>query len=159
MVYITKIDKNANKELNRKNIISWLFILLIGLVMAILGVVSSLYRLMDSIWCSLLISFGGVMILFSLIIIILIFKISKNQDESKIELSYDFRKKYFLLDRLKDGKIIENEKIDYKDIFRIKETKNYIYIYRTSKTVIPFYKSNCKLEDLELIKNYFKNND
>lgn len=159
MVYVTKLDKNANKELNIRNLLSWLLILILGLGMTSYGVIASLFSLIDSVWCSLLMAFGAILFLFSLICIILIIKIGKNQNDSNLELSYDFRKKYVLLDRIKDGKVIESEKIIYEDIIKTKETKNYIYIYKTDKMVIPFYKSECKIEDLELIKNYLNNND
>ena len=75
MVYETKLDKNANKELNRKNIISWLFVLLIGLLVLAYGVISSLYSLIDSFWCSTLMVVGMLFISFALICIIIIIKI------------------------------------------------------------------------------------
>ena len=47
MVYVTKLDKNVNKELNRKNMISWLIVMLIGIAVTSYGVVSTLFNLLE----------------------------------------------------------------------------------------------------------------
>ncbi|MBR6288468.1 MAG: hypothetical protein IKR19_03970, partial [Acholeplasmatales bacterium] len=101
MVYVTKLDKNVNKELNRKNMISWLIVMLIGIAVTAYGIVSTLFSLLESFYCSLLMVIGLLFITFSLICIIIIIKIGKEQKDSNIELVYDFCKKYVILKRVK----------------------------------------------------------
>lgn len=155
MVYETKLDKNANKELNRKNIISWLFVLLIGLLVLAYGVISSLYSLIDSFWCSTLMVVGMLFISFALICIIIIIKMGKSQEESNNVLVYDFCKQYVIVKTKNENKIIEEEKVYYKYIIRTRKTKNYIYIYRSNNKAIPFCITNVEENDLKKIENYF----
>ena len=155
MVYVTKLDKNVNKELNRKNMISWLIVMLIGIAVTAYGVVSTLFSLLESFYCSLLMVIGLLFITFSLICIIIIIKIGKEQKDSDIELVYDFCKKYVILKRVKGEEIIEQEKIIYKNIIKTRKTKHFIYIYKTDKTVVPFCIQNVNEEDLKIINNYF----
>ena len=56
---------------------------------------------------------------------------------------------------MENGTEIESEKIYYKYIIKTRKTKNYIYIYRSDKTVIPFCIRDVNLEDLKTIENYF----
>ena len=155
MIYVTKLDKNANKELNRKNMISWLIVMLIGILVTAYGVVSSLFNLLEGFYCSLLMVIGLLFVLFSLICVIIIIKIGKEQRDSNIELVYDFCKKYVILKRIQNGNELEQEKITYKNIIKTRRTKHYIYIYKTDKTVVPFCITDVKEEDLKIIINYF----
>lgn len=155
MIYVTKLDKNANKELNRKNMISWIFVLLIGIGVTGYGIVSTLFSLLESFYNSLLIVIGLLFITFSLICIIIIIKIGKEQNDSDIELVYDFCKQYVILKRVKNDEVLEQEKIIYKYIIKTRRTKNYIYIYKTDKTVVPFCINGVKESDLKIINNYF----
>ncbi len=155
MVYVTKLDKNVNKELNRKNMLSWFVVLIIGLIVTAYGVVSTLFNLLESFYCSLLMVIGMLFVVFSLICIIIIIKIGKEQKDSNIVLVYDFCKKYVILKRMDGDKEIEQEKITYKNIIKTRRTKNYIYIYKTDKTVVPFCTTNVSEEDLKIIINYF----
>lgn len=155
MIYVTKLDENVNKELNRKNMLSWLIVLLIGIGVTAFGVIATLFSLLDSFYCSLMMVIGMLFITFSLICIIIILKMGKEQKNSNIELVYDFLKKYVILKRMENGTEIESEKIYYKYIIKTRKTKNYIYIYRSDKTVIPFCTRDVNLEDLKTIENYF----
>jgi hypothetical protein len=155
MIYVTKLDENVNKELNRKNMLSWLIVLLIGIGVTAFGVIATLFSLLESFYCSLMMVIGMLFITFSLICIIIILKMGKEQKNSNIELVYDFLKKYVILKRMENGTEIESEKIYYKYIIKTRKTKNYIYIYRSDKTVIPFCTRDVNLEDLKTIENYF----
>ena len=155
MIYVTKLDENVNKELNRKNMLSWLIVLLIGIGVTAFGVIATLFSLLESFYCSLMMVIGMLFITFSLICIIIILKMGKEQKNSNIELVYDFLKKYVILKRMENGTEIESEKIYYKFIIKTRKTKNYIYIYRSDKTVIPFCTRAVNLEDLKTIENYF----
>ena len=155
MIYVTKLDENVNKELNRKNMLSWLIVLLIGIGFTAFGVIATLFSLLESFYCSLMMVIGMLFITFSLICIIIILKMGKEQKNSNIELVYDFLKKYVILKRMENGTEIESEKIYYKYIIKTRKTKNYIYIYRSDKTVIPFCIRDVNLEDLKTIENYF----
>ena len=155
MIYVTKLDENVNKELNRKNMLSWLIVLLIGIGVTAFGVIATLFSLLESFYCSLMMVIGMLFITFSLICIIIILKMGKEQKNSNIELVYDFLKKYVILKRMENGTEIESEKIYYKYIIKTRKTKNYIYIYRSDKTVIPFCIRDVNLEDLKTIENYF----
>jgi len=155
MIYVTKLDENVNKELNRKNMLSWLIVLLIGIGVTAFGVIATLFSLLESFYCSLMMVIGMLFITFSLICIIIILKMGKEQKNSNIELVYDFLKKYVILKRMENGTEIESEKIYYKFIIKTRKTKNYIYIYRSDKTVIPFCIRDVNLEDLKTIENYF----
>lgn len=155
MIYVTKLDENVNKELNRKNMLSWLIVLLIGIGVTAFGVIATLFSLLESFYCSLMMVIGMLFITFSLICIIIILKMGKEQKNSNIELVYDFLKKYVILKRMENGTEIESEKIYYKYIIKTRKTKNYIYIYRSDKTVIPFCTRDVNLDDLKTIENYF----
>ena len=155
MIYVTKLDENVNKELNRKNMLSWLIVLLIGIGVTAFGVIATLFSLLESFYCSLMMVIGMLFITFSLICIIIILKMGKEQKNSNIELVYDFLKKYVILKRMENGTEIESEKIYYKYIIKTRKTKNYIYIYRSDKTVIPFCIRDVNLEDLKTIENFF----
>ncbi len=68
----------------------------------------------------------------------------KSADKMNKENIYSFHTDYMYLDTIYHGEVEASTKLFYTDIFKIKETKNYIFVYPDSTKAYPIPKSQIK---------------
>ncbi len=156
----TKIDNAAQKALSKKTMITYLVMLIIGSI----GLFS--YMVFASIYINkylyILLIFA---IPFSIGFVCYITLNSSIKDISKCQFTnkYEFDKNFFNVITIKEGNEIGKQKINYKDIYKVKETKEYIFIYINKLDAYIIKKSNTDNNTIINIKilinsNFINNN-
>lgn len=136
----TKIDGKMQKELLMWQIVcSWILLGIgtAGLIVYI-GVCVGLdlkenYPLLIS--CSIVFAVG-------LVFVVTYNKIVKNAEVINKTNIYTFLQEFMQIETEYHGEIQESTKLYYSDIFKIKETKNYIYVYPDTTKAYPIEKKN-----------------
>lgn len=136
----TKIDGKMQKELLMWQIVcSWILLGIgtAGLIVYI-GVCVGLdlkenYPLLIS--CSIVFAVG-------LVFVVTYNKIVKNAEVINKTNIYTISQEFMQIETEYHGEIQESTKLYYSDIFKIKETKNYIYIYPDTTKAYPIEKKN-----------------
>lgn len=103
---------------------------------------------------------GVFLFVFGLLLTIITLKQKNNQikkDKNKVE-TIIFNEDY-MITYLKDNtEITATEKVYYKNIIKIRETKNYLFLYPNRAIAYPISKNKLKINEIEQIKNLIKNN-
>lgn len=73
--------------------------------------------------------------------------------ESKITNEYEFEENYFNVISSKNGEEFGRQKVYYKDIYKVKEKEEYIFIYINKINAYIIDTTNSNEEDLKIIKN------
>lgn len=136
----TKIDGKMQKELLMWQIVcSWILLGIgtAGLIVYI-GVCVGLdlkenYPLLIS--CSIVFAVG-------LVFVVTYNKIVKNAEVINKTNIYTFSQEFMQIETEYHGEIQESSKLYYSDILKIKETKNYIFVYPDSTKAFPIEKKN-----------------
>lgn len=136
----TKIDGKMQKELLMWQIVcSWILLGIgtAGLIVYI-GVCVGLdlkenYPLLIS--CSIVFAVG-------LVFVVTYNKIVKNAEVINKTNIYTISQEFMQIETEYHGEIQESTKLYYSDIFKIKETKNYIYVYPDTTKAYPIEKKN-----------------
>ncbi len=136
----TKIDGKMQKELLMWQIVcSWILlgIGIAGLVVYIaVGVALDLkenYAIL--VPCSVVFAVG-------LVFVVSFNKIVKNAEVINKTNIYTFSQEFMQIETEYHGEIQESSKLYYSDILKIKETKNYIFVYPDSTKAFPIEKKN-----------------
>ena len=144
----TKIDGKMQKELLMWQIVcSWILLGIgtAGLIVYI-GVCVGLdlkenYPLLIS--CSIVFAVG-------LVFVVTYNKIVKNAEVINKTNIYTFLQEFMQIETEYHGEIQESTKLYYSDIFKIKETKNYIYVYPDTTKAYPIEKKN--ISDIDSLR-------
>lgn len=144
----TKIDGKMQKELLMWQIIcSWILLGIgtAGLIVYI-GVCVGLnlkenYPLLIS--CSIVFAVG-------LVFVVTYNKIVKNAEVINKTNIYTISQEFMQIETEYHGEIQESTKLYYSDIFKIKETKNYIYVYPDTTKAYPIEKKN--ISDIDSLR-------
>ena len=72
------------------------------------------------------------------------------------ENEYEFFEEYFTLKNRKGEEILSEAKIEYKEILKFMETKNYLFIYANPTIAYPVLKSELQAEELTSLKEYLR---
>jgi len=144
----TLFTEKMQKELSKKQFKLWLFLLIFSSIFEFFTIILSFMG--EDVWslhcCNLIV------VVFSIICIRTNFKNRKNCVENKIINSYEFDQEYFYVSTTKNGDNLGNMKIYYKDIIKVKETENYLFLYINRINAYPIDKATTSKEDLILIK-------
>lgn len=144
----TKIDGKMQKELLMWQIVcSWILLGIgtAGLIVYI-GVCVGLdhkenYPLLIS--CSIVFAVG-------LVFVVTYNKIVKNAEVINKTNIYTISQEFMQIETEYHGEIQESTKLYYSDIFKIKETKNYIYVYPDTTKAYPIEKKN--ISDIDSLR-------
>lgn len=144
----TKIDGKMQKELLMWQIVcSWILLGIgtAGLIVYI-GVCVGLdlkenYPLLIS--CSIVFAVG-------LVFVVTYNKIVKNAEVINKTNIYTISQEFMQIETEYHGEIQESSKLYYSDIFKIKETKNYIYVYPDTTKAYPIEKKN--ISDIDSLR-------
>lgn len=146
----TDINEKAQKSLSKDTINFCIVALVIGSIGLLAYII--LATIFENNYLDILLLFSipfGV----GLVYIIFINKNIKAMAESKITNEYEFEENYFNVISSKNGEEFGRQKVYYKDIYKVKEKEEYIFIYINKINAYIIDTTNSNEEDLKIIKN------
>ena len=87
-----------------------------------------------------------------LVLLLTINKAIKKADETKIICECEFDEEFMIVDAIKNNEQISSSKVYYKDIIKIKETTNYIFLYPNRQMAYPIKKDTISSSELSILK-------
>ena len=132
-----EIDEDLQKEANEKVWIISLTSAIIGVVGLISYIILSIF--FKSIWLTLLLCVMAFAFGFGIVYMFVINRINKKSVNKESTDELEIFEDYIDLKTIKNGEVIVTLKTYYKDLFRIRETKNFLFLYinRSSALAVP----------------------
>lgn len=146
----TEINEDAQRALTKRIQRIYLALIVISSIGLLAYVVFSVIFI-DADYLEYLLLFA-IPFGFSLIFYITINTNIKKMEENKFVNEYEFENEYFNVKTSRDGDEIGTQKIYYKDIVKIKEDNEYIFIYINRTNAYIVKKANASLENLQRLK-------
>jgi len=145
-----KIDENVQRELNDQMWVVSLISLIVGSVGLASYIVISVF--VESVWLELLLwpmafAFGV-----GLTLLISIKKINKKSVQNNLIDNLEIEEDYVVSTTMKNGEIISTLKTYYKDLLKVKETENFLFLYINKASAVPIPKQSFSPEEFSLIK-------
>ena len=149
----TDIDEKAQKALSKGVIIFCIVSLVLGSVGLLLYI--GLTMFFENIYLDILLLFC-IPFSLGLVYIIMINKNIKTMAKSNITNEYEFNIDHIFVTSYKNGEQVGTQKVYYKDVFKTRETDEYIFIYVNRISAFILKKSNATTEQLTIIKRLLK---
>ena len=146
MKYSIEINESLQNELNKKVKQNCKLAIIIGIIgLAFYIAVSMFFEhffLEILSWIFIAFAGGGIGLL------IVVNRTNKKACERKLTAEYELFEDYMVVVSQKDGIEISTMKLFYKDVIKIKETENYIFLYADKQTAFPIQKNKLTPEEL-----------
>ncbi len=152
----TKIDANVQLELTKSSKITSIVMLVIGILgLLVYIVVGTIWE--NLIWTEYFISFA-IPFAVGLVMIIGINKANNRILNSNTvnENEFEFHEKYVEIVTYRNEENVGNTKLFYSDIFKVRETKNYIFLYLNAASALPINKNNLDQNQLIILRGLLK---
>lgn len=148
----TKIEGKVQKELLLPlYVVAWVTTCLGAVGLIVFGVLLGGEETTNA-WDAIGYPFAGLLVVGICIFVMHAFKV-KSANINKENL-YVFNDEFFEIKTIYHGEIEDTGKLYYNDIAKIKETKNYIFIYPTINLAYPVAKAN--VENLDALRKLLK---
>lgn len=152
----TTVDIKVQLELTRKNKITSIIMLIIGIIgLTAYIVLGTIWE--DKLWVEMFLFFA---IPFSVGIVVLVGINKTNKrilnNKSINENEFEFHENHVDVVTIRDGEIIGNAKLFYKDLHNVKETKNYVFIFISNVAALPIDKNNLSQNQLIILRGLLK---
>lgn len=147
-----EIDEKLQKEANEKVWLISLTSTIIGAVGIILYIILSIF--FKSIWLILLLCVMAFAFGFGVIYMLVINRINKKSVSKESIDELEIYEEYVNLNTIKNGEIIVTLKTYYKDLFRIRETKNFLFLYINRSSALAVPKQSFTEEEYSTIKGW-----
>ncbi len=147
-----KVSAELQKELNGKQKLISLIMIMVGIVGLIVYVLLGTFLPGEPKWVELFLIFAiplGV----GIVCYVLGNITNKKSLEGSRELKLIFNEDSYMVIETNNGEKIAEIKVYYNEVIKTKETKNYFFIYKTQTLAHPIKKSDITNEQLEQIKN------
>lgn len=145
----TEIDEKSQKSLTKISKIVYLTLMIIGAIGLLLYL--ALGTIYENPYLDVLLLFA-IPFGFGLVFYITINKNIKKMTENKFTNEYTFNNDFMNIASVKNGEIVGTQKLYYKDIVKVKENDEYIFIYPNKFNAFILKKSNASEEELTTIK-------
>lgn len=149
----TDIDEKAQKALSKGVIIFCIVSLALGSVGLLLYIGLTMFY--ENIYLDILLLFC-IPFSLGLVYIIMINKNIKTMAKSNITNEYEYNIDHIFVTSYKNGEQFGTQKVYYKDVFKTRETDEYIFIYVNRISAFILKKSNATSEQLTIIKRLLK---
>ncbi len=150
MKYSIEINESLQKELNKslkRNCKLAMIIGIIGLAFYIAITMFVEHFILEVLsWVFIALAGGGIGLL------IVIKTTNKKASERKLIGHYELFEDHMFVVTEKEGIQISSIKLFYKDVVKIKETENFIFLYADKQTAFPIQKNKLSPEDLSTAK-------
>ena len=145
-----KIDENLQKELNQKlkNILT------IALIISIIGLITyiAISLFIEEKWLDVLLWVFSIVFGYSLVMIVTINKTNKKSVANNLSSEIELYEEFMNIISFKNNEQFATTKVFYKDIIKIKETQNYLFLYPNKAQAFAIPKSEFSSEEFSLIK-------
>lgn len=152
----TKLDLKMQKALNLKLFIASIVLLIIGIVGLLGYLILSIGFRMDTIWLDILLWVFSISFGYGLIWMLSVIRTNSAVADEQKENNYMFFEDYVLITTYFKGENIGSIKLYYKEIKKIKQTNDYIFLYRSFRIVYPVSKQNLNQQDCETVLSLIK---
>ncbi|MBQ8615034.1 MAG: YcxB family protein [Clostridia bacterium] len=145
-----KIDEKLQKELNEKLWLNSLISLIVGAIG--LGAYIVIGIFFESFWLEMLLWVCAFAFGIGLSMLIAVNKVNKKASQNNHVDEMEFFEDHFIGTTTKNGEVIATNKVYYKDLLKIRETENYIFLYMNTAAAAPVPKKEFSPEELSTIK-------
>lgn len=152
----TKFTKQTQEELNKSLEIGSTLSMVIGSVGLIIYIILSVALPEGTQWLDFILYISAILFGFGIVFLISVNKTNKNFRDEKTENEYEFFENYFTIDSTKNGEKVATVKVYYNEVFRLKQTKNYLFVFQNQYTSYPVDKKAFSQEELKMLINWIK---
>lgn len=150
-----KIDENLQKELNFKSWLIYLIFTIIGSVGLLAYIVIGMFT--ESQVLEFILWISAFAFAFGIVMILSIKKINKKAIANGFIDTLEFEQDFCIEKTSKNDEVISTLKVYYKDLIKLRETKNYLFLYVNQAGAIPLPKNAFSNEEFETIKSWIDN--
>ena len=147
----TFLDERMQKELLKTPIICCWIIIIFGGISLILTIVAAIFdKKLDTILLIATVAF----LIMGVVLLISFNKTIQSFQKTNRENVYTFYDEYVEVKTMYHDEVAGSSKLYYSDIFKVKETKSFIFIYLNPQQAFPILKEN--VSDLDYLKKLIK---
>jgi len=150
MKYSVKVDRELQEEVNKtlkRNCLIMVIIGAIGLV-AYIAISMFIEHFLLEIFLWIFAGLLGV----GVCLLIVINKTNKKAADNNFIGEYELFEEYLIVNTFKNDEQVSTIKLYYKDVIKIKETENYIFLYPNKQIAYPIAKKKLLPEELSMVK-------
>lgn len=144
----TKMDGKMQRELFLVPYVASWVILAIGGVGILAYILISACFDVEKMYA--LLGFSAIMFTIGLIYVLVYSRIIKSASMSNKTNIYTFSEEFVTIETEYHGEILDKEKLFYSDIYKIKETKRFIFVYPDMTKAYPIEKKN--VQDIDTLR-------
>lgn len=147
----TSLDERMQKELLKTPIICCWIIIIFGGISLILTIVTAIgAKKVDGIFLLA----TAIFLIMGIVLLISLNKTIQSFQKTNRENVYTFYDEYVEVKTMYHDEVSGSSKLYYSDIFKVKETKSFIFIYLNPQQAFPILKEN--VSDLDYLKKLIK---
>ncbi len=150
MKYTCEINEEVQIELTKSAKRNSIIAIVAGIVGLIAYVGLSMWK--ELFVFEVLLWVSAIVFALGLVCLLTINKIVKQAGKSNIVGEYELEETSMMITAIKDGEQISTAKVYYKDIVKVRETQNYLFLYTTKQIAYPVPKSKLTPEEFSMIK-------
>ena len=147
----TSSDERMQKELLRTPIICCWIIIVFGIISLVLTIATAI---IDKKLNTTILVATTFFLVMGVILLISFNKTIQSVQKSNRENVYTFYDDYVEIKTMYHDEVAWSSKLYYFDIYKVKETKNFIFIYLNQQQAFPILKSN--VSDLDYLRKLIK---
>ena len=147
----TSLDERMQKELLRTPIICCWIIIVFGIISLVLTIATAI---IDKKLNTTILVATAFFLVMGVILLISFNKTIQSVQKSNRENVYTFYDDYVEIKTMYHDEVAGSSKLYYSDIYKVKETKNFIFIYLNQQQAFPILKSN--VSDLDYLRKLIK---
>ena len=152
MKYKCEINEELQKEANKNSKRNAIIMLIIGAVGLVAYVIVSTF--IEHYLLEILSWVSAFLLVFGIFLLVLIKNTNKKMVEKKMVDEYELFEEYLTVDSYQNGEKIVSLKAYYKDLIKIRETENYIFLYPNKQSAYPVPKKQLTDEELVTVRNW-----
>ena len=154
MKFSCEINEEVQKEVNKTSKFYSILSLVIGAIGIFAYIVISVF--VEHVILDILLWVFAFLLVFGILFLVSINKVNKTTVDKKMIDEYELFETYLTVDSFQNGEKIVSIKTYYKDIIKIKETENYLFLYPNKQGAYPVPKSKLSSEELDKLKQWLK---
>ena len=145
-----KIDEKLQKELNEKTWLNGLIFTIIGAIG--LGLYIIIGTFIENIILEIFLWVFAFLLAYGVFILILVKMTNKKSVNNNLTDEIELFEEYLIESTRKNDEVISTNKIYYKDLLKIRETENFLFLYPNKVSAVPISKKEFTSEEFSTIK-------
>ena len=150
MKYTCEINQQLQTELNKNSKRNSIIATIIGIAGLIAYIALSMWK--ELLVFEIMLWVSACLFGCGLVYIATINKANKRASSLKIVGEYQLEETFMFITAFKDGEQIGSSKTYYKDLIKIRETENYLFLYPNRQIAYPVPKNKLTPEELSMVK-------